>query len=72
LLDTFTPLISVMLVSITPSALISGMVCLIVYVMALVKIRASSLLGASLVMTLSGGRRWGRCMPLVNLDCGCL
>jgi hypothetical protein len=38
--------------------------------MALVKIRTSSLPGASLAMTSGGGRRWGRCTPLVDLDCG--
>jgi hypothetical protein len=38
--------------------------------MALVKIRTSSLLGASLAMTSGRGRRWSRCTPLVDLDCG--
>jgi hypothetical protein len=46
------------------------MVCLIVYIMALVKIRTSSLPGASLAMTSGGGRRWSGCTPLVDLDCG--
>jgi hypothetical protein len=44
--------------------------CLIVNVMALVKIRTSSLPGASLAMTLGGGCRWSRCTPFVDLDCG--
>jgi hypothetical protein len=73
LLITFAPLIGVMLaslVSIAPPALISGTMRLIVYVVALVKIRTSLLLGASLAMTSSGGRRWSRCTPLVDLDCG--
>jgi hypothetical protein len=75
ILVTFAPLISVMLallVDIASSTLISGMVRLIVYVMALVKIGTSPLLGTSLVMTLGGGRQWSGCMPLVDLDCGCL
>jgi hypothetical protein len=57
------------LVGIAPSALISGTVHLIVYVMALVKIRTSSLPRASLAMTSGGGRRWSGCTPLVDLDC---
>jgi hypothetical protein len=61
-----------MLVGIAPSALISRMVRLIVHVVALVKIRTSLLPGASLVMTSGRGRRWSRCTPLVDLDCGCL
>jgi hypothetical protein len=72
LLITFAPLIGVMLtllVIIVPSALISWMVRLIIYVVALVKIRTSSLPGASLVMTSGGGHRWSRCTPLVDLDC---
>jgi hypothetical protein len=48
LLITLAPLIDIMLVSIAPSSLISGIVRLIVYVMALVKIRTSSLLGTLL------------------------
>jgi hypothetical protein len=73
LLITFAPLIGVMLASlvgIAPSALISRMVRLIVYVVALINIRTSSLLGASLAMTSGGGRRWSGCTPLVDLDCG--
>jgi hypothetical protein len=73
LLITFTPLIDVMfasLVGIMASSLISRTVRLIVHVVALVKIRTSSLLGASLAMTSGGGRRWSRCTPLVDLDCG--
>jgi hypothetical protein len=70
LLIMFAPLIGVMLVDIAPSTLISGMVRLIVNVIALVKIRTSSLLGASLAMTLGGGCQWSRCTPLVDLDCG--
>jgi hypothetical protein len=58
------------LVGIMASSLISRTVRLIVHVVALVKIRTSSLLGASLAMTLGGGRRWSRCTPLVDLDCG--
>jgi hypothetical protein len=46
------------------------MVRLIVYIMALVKIRTSSLPGASLVVTSGGGCRWSVCTPLVDLDCG--
>jgi hypothetical protein len=46
------------------------MVRLIVNVMALVKIRTSSLPGASLAMTPDGGCQWSRCTPLVDLDCG--
>jgi hypothetical protein len=38
--------------------------------MALVKIRTSSLRGASLAMTSGGGCRWSGCMPLVDRDCG--
>jgi hypothetical protein len=75
LLITFAPLISVMLASlvgIVPFALISGTVRLIVYIMALVKIRTSLLLGASLAITSGGGHRWSGCTPLVDLDCGCL
>jgi hypothetical protein len=59
LLVTFAPLIGVMLasvLSIASSALISGIVRLIVYVVALVKIGTSSLLGTSLAMTSGGGR----------------
>jgi hypothetical protein len=73
LLITFAPLIGVMpasLVSIAPPALILGTMRLIVYVVALVKIRTSLLPGASLAMTSGGGRRWSRCTPLVDLDCG--
>jgi hypothetical protein len=70
LLITFTPLIDVMLVGISPFALILGTVCLIVHIMALVKIRTSSLPGASLAMTSGGERQWGRCTPLVDLDYG--
>jgi hypothetical protein len=68
----FAPLIDVMLVGIAPSTLISGSVRLIVNVVALVKIRTSSLPEASLVMTPGGGRRWSRCTPLIDLDCGSL
>jgi hypothetical protein len=73
LLITFALLIGVMLTSlvgIVPSALISGTMRLIVYVVALVKIRTSLLPGASLAMTSGGGHRWSRCTPLVDLDCG--
>jgi hypothetical protein len=73
LLITFAPLIGAMLaslVSIAPPTLISGTMRLIVYVVALVKIRTSLFPGASLAMTSGGGRRWSRCMPLVDLDCG--
>jgi hypothetical protein len=73
LLITFAPLIGVMLASlvgIAPFALISRTVHLIVHVVALVKIRTSSLPGASFMMTSGGGRRWSRCTPLVDLDCG--
>jgi hypothetical protein len=56
LLITFAPFIDVMLVSIAPSALILRTVRLIVNIVALVKIRTSSLLGALLEMTLGGGR----------------
>jgi hypothetical protein len=59
-----------MLVGIAPSALISRTVHLIVNVVALVKIRTSLLLGASLAMTSGRGCRWSRCMPLIDLDCG--
>jgi hypothetical protein len=48
------------------------MMRLIVYIVALVKIRTSLLPGASLAMTSGGGHRWSRCTPLVDLDCGCL
>jgi hypothetical protein len=68
LLITFAPLIGVMLillVGIAPSALILGMVRLIVYVMSLVKIGTSSL-----AVTSGGGRRWSGCTPVVDLDCG--
>jgi hypothetical protein len=58
------------LVYIMPSALISGMVRLIVYVVALVKIGTSPLPRTLLAMTLGGGHRWCGCMPLVDLDCG--
>jgi hypothetical protein len=51
----FAPLIGVMLASIAPFVLISGMVRLIVNIVALVKIRTSLLLGASLAMTPGGG-----------------
>jgi hypothetical protein len=60
------------LVSIVPFALISGMVHLIVYVMALVKIGTSPLPRTSLAMTLGGGHQWSGCTPLIDLDCGCL
>jgi hypothetical protein len=43
---------------------------LIVYIVALIKIRTSPLPGTSLAMTLGGGRRWSGCTPLINLDCG--
>jgi hypothetical protein len=69
----FAPLIGVMLASlvgIAPSALISGTVCLIVYVVALVKIGTTPLPRTSLVMTSGGGRRWSRCTPLIDLDYG--
>jgi hypothetical protein len=72
LLITFAPLIGIILASlvgIVPSTLISGTMRLIVYVMALVKIR-TSLPGASLAMASGGGRRWSRCTPLVDLDYG--
>jgi hypothetical protein len=58
LLMTFTPLVDVKLASlvgIVPFALISGMVHLIVYIVALVKIRISLLPRASLAVTLGGG-----------------
>jgi hypothetical protein len=58
LLITFAPLIGIMptsLVDIAPFALILGMVCLIVYIVALVKIRTYSLPGALLAMTSGGG-----------------
>jgi hypothetical protein len=63
------------MVRIMSSTLILGMVCLIVYVMALVKIGTSLLLatispGTSLAMTSGGGCRWSGCMPLIDLDCG--
>jgi hypothetical protein len=58
------------LVGIMPSSLISRTVRLIAHVVALVKIRTSSLPGASLVMTSGGGCRWSRCTPLVDLDYG--
>jgi hypothetical protein len=73
LLVTFAPLIGVMLASlvgIVSSALISGTVRLLVYVVALEKIGTSLLPGTSLVMTSGGGRRWNKCTPLVDLDCG--
>jgi hypothetical protein len=66
-------LISIMLASlvgIASSTLISGVVRLIVPIMALVKIGTSLLPATSLSMTLGGGSRWSGCMPLVNLDCG--
>jgi hypothetical protein len=73
LLITFTPLIGVMLASlvgIMPFGLISGTVSLVVHVVALVEVRTSSLPKASLAMTSSGGRRWSRCTPLIDLDYG--
>jgi hypothetical protein len=71
-------LISIMfasMVGIMSSTLISGMVRLVVSIVALIKIGASLLLatvlpGASLVMTLGDRRRWGECTPLVDLNCG--
>jgi hypothetical protein len=60
------------LVGIAPSTLISGTVCLIVYIMALVKIGTTPLPRTSLVMTSGGGHRWSGCTPLVDLDYGCL
>jgi hypothetical protein len=75
LLITFAPLFGVMLASlvgIAPFALILGTVRLIVYVVALVKIRTSSLPGVLLAMTSGGGVQWSGCMPLVDLDYGCL
>jgi hypothetical protein len=73
LLITFAPLVGIMLASlvdIAPFALISRTMRLIVYAVALVKIRTSLLPGASLAMTSGGGRRWSRCTPLIDLDCG--
>jgi hypothetical protein len=73
LLVMFAPLIGVMLASlvdIASFALISGTVSLIVYVVALLKIRTSPLPATSLAMTSGGERRWSGCTPLVDLDCG--
>jgi hypothetical protein len=75
LLMTFAPLVNIKLASlvgIAPFALVSGMVRLLVYIVALVKIRTSSLTGASLEVTSGGGCRKSGCTPLVDLDCGCL
>jgi hypothetical protein len=58
------------LVGIASFALISGMVRLIVHIVALVKIGTSLLPGTSLAMTSGGEHRWSRCTPLVDLDCG--
>jgi hypothetical protein len=66
-------LISIMfasLVGITSFTLISRSVCLIVYIMVLVKVRTSPLLGTSLAMTSGGGCRWSGCTPFIDLDYG--